>query len=103
MRYAEIPVPPRNGLPVLGRRDVEILNELIKRRGVGLREHLRGIQGDPYVLDAAVGERPGRILHVAERISDGHTLKGAILGRDDADGLPEYRTGPFEHENIFTF
>ena len=100
MRYAKIPVPPRNRLPVLGGRNVKILNDLVKRRRIRLGKRLRGILGDPDVFDAAVGKRLGRILDVAERVSYGHTLQWTLLGRNDADGLLEDRASPLKYGNV---
>ena len=100
MRNAEIPVPPRDGLPIVGGRNVEILDDLVKRRRVRFGKRLRGILCDPDVFYTTVGKRLGRILDVAERVSYGHTLQRTLLGRNDADGLLEDRASPLKYGNV---
>ena len=82
VRQADVPIPARHGLPVLGRGYPERLHARGKRRHVRLRKRLRHVAHVPPEERAAVAERTVLRAHdgLPERMAHGCVAHGVGVG-----------------------
>ena len=100
MRKGKIPIPFGKLLPATHGGNLHILHLLIHRRHIRLLKSLRRILGRPSMHHGAIALLLGCILHIPERIANGHILERSILGRFDRHRIRENRTLPFKNADI---